>query len=196
LNSPTPNLLSQVAAGDAAAMEACLDRYGGLVWSLARRLSPTPADAEDAVQEIFIELWRVADRYDAALASEPTFVATIARRRLIDRRRRHERRRDALPLADADAADAPSATPAPTPPAWLEICDEAQRARRAMCELTTDQQRVLTLAIDGGCTQSEIADRLSLPLGTVKAHARRGLNRLRELLGRRSVEAAPSGGRR
>jgi RNA polymerase sigma-70 factor (ECF subfamily) len=184
-------LLGRVAAGDPTAMEACLDRYGGLVWSLARRLAPTRADAEDAVQEIFIELWRVADRYDPAIASEPTFIATIARRRLIDRRRREVRRPETTPWVD----DAPTPT-GTTPPEWLQICEEAERARRSMRELSADQQRVLTLAIDGNCTQTEIAERLGLPLGTVKTHARRGLARLRELLGVRGAGAAAAGGAR
>jgi RNA polymerase sigma-70 factor (ECF subfamily) len=184
-------LLGRVAAGDPTAMEACLDRYGGLVWSIARRLATTRTDAEDAVQEIFIELWRVADRYDATIASEPTFIATIARRRLIDRRRREGRRPDTTPWTEELAT--PTGT---SPPDWLQICEEAERARQSMGELSADQQRVLTLAIDGNCTQTEIAERLGLPLGTVKTHARRGLTRLRELLGVSGSGAAAPGGAR
>jgi RNA polymerase sigma factor (sigma-70 family) len=188
---PADSLLRRVAAGDDAAMEACLDRYGGLVWSLARRFAPTRADAEDAVQEIFIELWRVADRYDPAIASEPTFIATIARRRLIDRRRRDDRRPTTSPWDDDAAPQAVQSAPD-----WVQLCEEADLARRSMRELSADQQRVLTLAIDGNCSQSEIAERLGLPLGTVKTHARRGLVRLRELLGAGSAGAAASGGAR
>ena len=98
-----------VAGGDAGAVRECLDAYGGLVWSLARRLSPGEAEAEDAVQEIFIELWSKAGRYDEGRASETTFVAMIARRRLIDRWRQRGRRLDedaldvnGLPIAADD----------------------------------------------------------------------------------------------
>jgi RNA polymerase sigma factor (sigma-70 family) len=191
---PADSLLRRVAAGDDRAMEDCLDRYGGLVWSLARRFAPTRTDAEDAVQEIFIELWRVAERYDPAIASEPTFIATIARRRLIDRRRRDERRPVTAPWND-DAA--PQATQTvQSVPDWVQLCEEADLARRSMRELSADQQRVLTLAIDGNCSQTEIAERLGLPLGTVKTHARRGLVRLRELLGVRPAGVAAPGGAR
>ncbi|HEY1068798.1 MAG TPA: sigma-70 family RNA polymerase sigma factor, partial [Pirellulales bacterium] len=81
-------LLPRVAAGQPSAVDECLARYGGLVWSLARRHTNNTSDAEDAVQEIFIDLWRSAARFNPQAASEATFVAMIARRRLIDRRRK------------------------------------------------------------------------------------------------------------
>ena len=85
-------ILDKVAAAHPGAMEGCLTRYGPLVWSLARRWSPTFADAEDAAQEIFSDLWRAAERFDPRREpSEATFVAMIARRRLIDRYRKRER---------------------------------------------------------------------------------------------------------
>ena len=171
------SVMTRIAAGDPAAMGECLDRYGGLVWSLARRFSPSSADAEDAVQEVFIEVWRHAERYDKSIASEPTFIAMIARRRLIDR----QRRRDAQPRTTAwDESTLPESNRDPAE--WLQVCDDAQLAREKMSQLSEEQQRVLTLALEGGCSQSEIAERLQLPLGTVKTHARRGLMKLRELL--------------
>ena len=163
-------------------MEDCLTRYGGLVWSIARRLSANNADAEDAVQEIFIDLWRSSSRYDAGIASESTFIATIARRRLIDRRRRQDRRPTTATLDEQQFPQSP-----PDPIERLQLCDDAALARGKMLELSGDQQRVLTLAIEKGCSQTEIAERLELPLGTVKTHARRGLIKLRELM---AVDAA------
>ena len=77
----TPSLLQRTAADDVAAMKECLDAYGGLVWSLARRLLVPGADVEDAVQEVFIEIWRSAGRFDPSMGSEVTFVATIHRSR-------------------------------------------------------------------------------------------------------------------
>src|SRR5215813_10857739 len=102
-------LLARVAGGDPGAVRDCLARYGGLVWSIARRFEG--GDAEDAVQEIFLDLWRSAARFDPQIASEPAFVAMIARRRLIDRRRTRQRR----PITEAIAADPPAADPARGP---------------------------------------------------------------------------------
>src|SRR5690606_28395381 len=87
-----PSVFERIASGDDSAVKECMDGFGGLVWSLARRYSESLADAEDAVQEIFLELWKHADRYDAAAGTEAAFVATIARRRLIDRVRARQRR--------------------------------------------------------------------------------------------------------
>ena len=82
------SVLQPIASGDPAAVRECLDQYGALVWSLARRLSRTAADAEDATQEIFLDIWRSAGRFDASQGSDRVFIAIIARRRLIDRLRK------------------------------------------------------------------------------------------------------------
>lgn len=181
--------MARVASGDMAAMEECLARYGGLAWSIARRYSPTAADAEDAVQEIFIEIWRHAGRYDEAIASEPTFVAMIARRRSIDRQRSRNRQPQTTAWDESTLAEASR-----DPAEWLAVCDDARQAREKMKELSAEQQSVLKLALEGGCSQSEIADRLQLPIGTVKSHARRGLIRLRELMGASSDILSGKGG--
>lgn len=154
-----------------------MHRYRNLVWSLARRLSADFADAEDAVQEVFIELWRNADRFDPTLASEATFVTTIARRRLIDRRRRRGRGLETVPIGDEPLPD-PAATSDE-----VEIREEAARVRQAMQQLRPEEQHVLRLSLEQGLSQGEIAAVAQLPLGTVKTHARRGLVRLRHLLG-------------
>lgn len=173
----TDSILGRVAAGEAQAVEECLHRYRNLVWSLARRLSADFADAEDAVQEVFIELWRNADRFDPSLASEATFVTTIARRRLIDRRRRRGRGLETVPIGDEPLPD-PAATSDE-----VEIREEAARVRQAMQQLRPEEQHVLRLSLEQGLSQGEIAAVAQLPLGTVKTHARRGLVRLRHLLG-------------
>jgi RNA polymerase sigma-70 factor (ECF subfamily) len=171
------SLLPRIAKGDSTAVEHCLAHYGGLVWTLARRLSPTLSDAEDAVQEIFLQLWQQADRYDPACGSEATFVAMIARRRLIDRLRRRQSRAVEMPLDNA-ASDVSSKTID-----WAEVSDEVAFIRQQMVKLKPDEQQVLSLALEHDLPQTEIADRLRMPLGTVKSHARRGLIRLRELMG-------------
>jgi RNA polymerase sigma-70 factor (ECF subfamily) len=173
------SILARIAAGDGDAVQACLDRYGGLVWSLARRFCYTQAEAEDAVQEIFLDVWRSAARYDERVASEPTFVAMIARRRLIDRRRRAGREIDARLLSpETDRADGGSRRPAES----VEISEEAAAAARALEALRPEQQRVLRLSIYQGLSHEKIAEATGLPLGTVKTHVRRGLIRIREML--------------
>ena len=120
------DLLPRIATGDNHAMEECLDLYGNLVWSLARRMSPS-ADADDAVQEIFLDIWKNAARFNKNVASEKTFVMMIARRRLIDRRRKLGREPQlqlldevALNISKQDDADK------------LELGDEFVRATRCL----------------------------------------------------------------
>lgn len=170
-------ILQRVAAGDASAVDDCLSQYGGLVWSIARRFCWEHADAEDAVQDVFIDVWRHADRYDPDVGSEATFVAMIARRRLIDRQRKVGRQISTSPIEE-------QAVPSETQHELrVEIAEEATRVRKQMETLRPDERRVLELSISYGLSQSEIAERTKLPLGTVKTHSRRGLLRLRKLLG-------------
>ncbi|HUJ57441.1 MAG TPA: sigma-70 family RNA polymerase sigma factor [Kofleriaceae bacterium] len=168
-----PSLLGRVALGDAAAVRECIARFGGLVWSIARRFEPAGGDAEDAVQEVFLDLWKSAARYDAALGSEATFVATIARRRLIDRRRTR-RRRPATEQIGEIALEAPGVAP--------DASAEASKAAAALGQLRPEQRRVLVLATCHGLSHGEIAAHTGLPLGTVKAHVRRGLLSIRAAL--------------
>ena len=171
-----PPLLQRVAAGERTAMEQCLERFAPLVWSAARRFLGNSPEAEDAVQEVFIELWKTADRYEPARGSETTFVMTLARRRLLDARRRWSRRPELTPL---DEIDEPLAEPL----AGLPADDESAQALAILRALPHEQQQVLELSLRDGCTHSEIASRLALPLGTVKTQLRRGLLRIRQALG-------------
>jgi RNA polymerase sigma-70 factor (ECF subfamily) len=171
-------LLRRVGEGDTQAVAECLDRFGGLVWSLARRLSVSPSDAEDAVQEVFIELWKNAARFDPSRASETTFVTMIARRRLIDRWRKAGRR----PNGDAADVDEVPVHAAANDHELVELAEEAARATEAISQLRPQQQEVLRLTVCQGWSHQLVADRLHLPLGTVKTHVRRGLMRVRELL--------------
>ncbi|MEN0109575.1 MAG: sigma-70 family RNA polymerase sigma factor [Planctomycetota bacterium] len=200
----TEALLPSVAAGEPGAAERCLDRYGGLVWSLARRYFARRTDAEDAVQEAFLSVWENAHRFDERVAGETTYVAMIARRRMIDLVRRAEAARRSMPSAAAGGPDAPppveevAAAEAPTVEhdgvalRGFEVAEEAQRVRIQMARLSEDQQRVLELALCCGRTQTEIAEETGWPLGTVKSHARRGLKRLRELLAESNSEPDPT----
>lgn len=171
------SILQRIAAGDPQAVDECLDQYGGLIWWLARRFSTVYADAQDAVQEIHLEIWRCAARFDPQVASEAAFIATIAKRRLIDRQRRRSRVIAVAPIEGDPALDSRAAGDS------VELQEEVERVRVVMGRLRHDERRVLELSLMDGLTHSEISEATSLPLGTVKTHARRGLNRLRKMLG-------------
>jgi RNA polymerase sigma-70 factor (ECF subfamily) len=171
----TDCVLPRIAAGDPAAVPDCITRYGGLVWSLALRFLGNATDAEDAVQDVFIELWKNASRYDPSRASEPTYITMIARRRLIDRRRKAGRAPAAQALPDEAAADGSRDR--------IEIEDEAAKAAAVLGELREEERRVIQMAVYQGLTHEEIAVVTKLPVGTVKTHIRRGLIRVRERLG-------------
>jgi RNA polymerase sigma-70 factor (ECF subfamily) len=183
----TASILQRVATGDRKAVNECLDTYGDLVWSLARRFNSAHADAEDAVQDIFIDIWTHAGRFDPSKASETTFVATIARRRLIDRLRKQGRR----PFHDdIDDTVLPQELDQSLKP---ETGVELDIVSKAMATLRPEQQKVLQLSVVEGYSHSAVAELLSMPLGTVKTHVRRGLIRVREELEmQESEQGAPT----
>ena len=180
-------LLERIARGDAEAVPECLALYGGLVWSLARKHSADPSDAEDAAQEVFIDIWRNAVRYDPMVAAEATFVAMIARRRLVDRSRKRGRSLSTTSLPQGEGPISPPTVDR------AAIDDEASRVRDCLAEIRPEQRVVLEMAIDRGMSHADISAALGTPLGTVKAHARRGLLRLRELVGSPSRRPLPTG---
>lgn len=161
-------------------MNSCVDTYGGLIWSLARRFCPSASEAEDAVQEAFISVWENAQRYDPSKGAEVTFVAMIARRRLIDRGRRYQRQERIIADVRGREVSRDGSRREAIPSA--ATTEEARSAVEAMSTLSEGQQRVLRLAIHQGLTHEQISLVTDLPLGTVKTHARRGLMRIREML--------------
>jgi RNA polymerase sigma-70 factor, ECF subfamily len=185
------SMLLAVARGDARAVRDCMDRYSGLVWSIARRMSPNETDAEDAVQEIFIDLWKSAHRFDPEKSAEKTFIVMIARRRLIDRLRRFKR----LPEMDSlDHENAPEI--GINAHERMERDAEAQMAVDALELLRPEQRRLVELSVLKGLPHAEIAATTGIPLGTVKSHIRRGLIALREALDLPPVQAPDrTGGR-
>jgi RNA polymerase sigma-70 factor, ECF subfamily len=170
-------ILQRIGSGDQNAVQECLKSYGGLVWSIARRMLRNQEDAEDAVQEIFLDVWKNAARFDPSQASETTYIAMIARRRLIDRIRHVQRR------ISADSLDDILAEPSVRTDHTVQTNVEAREAAKAMDQLRPEQQQVLQLSIVHGLSHQEISEATGMPLGTVKTHARRGLIQIRELLG-------------
>lgn len=170
------DLLPSIAAGDREAVAACVDRYGALLFGMALRMCANRSDAEDAVQEAFLELWRFAGRFDPTRASEKTFVMMVARRRLIDRRRA-----DARNIVRAVPEAALNRIPADDH-VRMELSSEARLAERALATLPDERQRVLRMSIYDGLTHDQIAEETKIPLGTVKSHVRRGLQAVRDLV--------------
>lgn len=173
----TKTILQRIADGDQSAVDECLNTYGGLVWSLARRMLRNTEDAEDAVQEIFLDVWKNAERFDPDQASETTFVAMIARRRLIDRIRHVQRR------ISADSLEDVLAEPSVRSDTTMQTNVEAREAAKALDQIRPEQRQVLQMSIVHGLSHQEIADATGMPLGTVKTHARRGILQVREILG-------------
>ena len=169
------SLLQRIGSGDTGAMIACMERFRGLIWSLVRRSCSNAADAEDVVQEIFISVWRSAHRFDPTIASESTFVSVIARRRLIDRTRQRMRQTTPGPILQDVQAELVEA-------GRCQITEVSALAQLAMSKLRPEQQQVLQLSIECGCSHEQISTSTGLPLGTVKTHARRGLQKLRDAL--------------
>lgn len=179
-------VLPRVARGEPAAVDECLDRYGGLVWSLVRRLAPH--DAEDAAQEIFIDLWRNAWRFRPEKGTEITFVSTLARRRLIDRRRRNDRSPTISPLD----SQAPLLEKTNTMKS-LEDTEDLERIQQCLRGLKERGREAVMLSVYDGLSQSEIAQRLDTPIGTVKTLIRRALIQLRECVRSARVPARDGG---
>lgn len=179
----TKAILQRIAEGDKTAVQDCLNTYGGLVWSLARRMLPNVDEAEDAVQETFIDIWKNAERFDEKQASETTFVAMIARRRLIDRVRKNQRQ------VSADSLDDILVEPSGDFHQNMQIGVEAKEAAKELYNLRPEQRQVLQLSIYQGLSHQEISNLTGMPVGTVKTHARRGLMQMRENLGLKEVLA-------
>ncbi|MBK5254955.1 MAG: sigma-70 family RNA polymerase sigma factor [Vicinamibacteria bacterium] len=173
MNSPSDSeLVAQVAAGNAGGLAELFDRHAGRMKSLALRIVRTPEEAEDVVQEIFVQAWRQAGRFDSVRGTVLAWLSIMVRSRSLDHWRRRSTRRE-TGVSDAHELESPR-TPGNDPRAWA--------AKSGLSDLPADLREPLELAYWEGFSQSEIADRLGLPLGTVKTRMRTGLKRLRKVL--------------
>ncbi|MFG0273912.1 MAG: RNA polymerase sigma factor [Phycisphaerales bacterium] len=173
-------LMQRVAANDESAVGELYDRFGSLVYRMAYQMLPSKTDAEDAVQEVFVRLWRTADRYDPSRAALSTWVVLITRRYLVDRLRRSRVRVKAT-YALQEQWSAGGATEAPASP--LQNVEDTERFEALMKRierLPELQRAVLTRAYLGGQTLRQIGLELDRPIGTIKSTLSRAMVRLRE----------------
>jgi RNA polymerase sigma-70 factor (ECF subfamily) len=179
-------LIAAIQARDMQALEEFFDRYRVLSYSVAYRLLGNAADAEDVVQEAFVNVWRAAGTFRPGRGGGRAWLMSIVHHRAIDRLRGRGSRPvtthldDALPIAD-------------TADVWTEVSQRltGTEVRRALDALPSEQRESIELAYFGGLSQSEIAGRLNVPLGTVKGRMRLGLKRLRSLLEASAPEMEP-----
>jgi len=175
-------LISLVASSDDGALAELYDRFGRVAYGLALRILRDEALAQDAVQEAFLALWHSADRFLAERAKASTWILTLVHRRSVDLVRREDRRRGE-PLERAPEA-------ATTSTAEDEVALGFQRrvVQEALRRLPAEQREALELGYYGGLTQSELAERLGQPLGTIKSRMFAGLTQLRDLLAQAGLE--------
>ena len=173
------DLLGQVAEGDQAAFGQLYDQCAGRILGLVRRLLKDLAQSEEVTQEIFLEVWQNAKRYDPAKGSATTWILTMSHRRAVDRIRSSQSTRDRdtrIGLRDMETEyDSVSES--------VEVRVEHERVGQAMLRLTELQRQAVTLAYYGGYSHSEVAEMLKVPIGTVKTRLRDGMIRLRDELG-------------
>jgi len=176
--SPDAELLHAIARGDESALAALYDRYHSILLGLLLRILHSRVEAEDVLQEVFLQIWQRAANFDEARGRGFTWMVTLARSRAIDRLRSLQSRQRA---DDTALRDAPEAVGDASDDAYQ--AEQREIVRAALAEIPEEQRRALLLAYFEGLTQSEIAARLGQPLGTVKTRMRSGMTKLRELLG-------------
>ena len=173
------HLLGQVALGDQQAFSALYDRIAPTVFGLVRRVVRDPAQSEEVTQEVLVEIWRTAPRFNPELGSVNTWVASMAHRRAVDRVRSAQRAAE----RDDTAARRDQRPPFDEVAEQVELRLDQEQVRRGLAQLTELQQEAIRLAYYGGYTYREVSELLGVPLGTVKTRLRDGLIRLRDQLG-------------
>jgi len=185
------SLIRAVAAGDKAAFGSLYDRYAGTVMALCLRVLGDRAEAEEAVTDVFWQVWQQAGRFDLERGQPIAWLTTLARTRAIDRRRALSRRRSVVLPEDDGAGSRTERLPSDADPHADAVgSQQGERVRHALASLAPDQRRVVEMNFFGGLSHQDIADELGEPLGTIKTRIRSGLSRMKDTL-----SAAFEGGR-
>jgi len=174
-------LLQGIAQGDQQAFAQFYDRFSGLLYSLAIRILNDPKEAEDVLQEVFLQIWAKASLFDPQAGKPSGWALTLTRNKAIDRLRTSQRRYRLLEQVTAQA-DPPTGAPGQVAEK-IQADEKAALIRSVVAALPSEQRQAIELAFFGGFTQTEISERLKQPLGTIKARIRRGMLQLRESLG-------------
>jgi len=173
-------LLRQIAVGDRAAFAEFYDRHSTLMFSVARKILNDSGEAEDVLQEVFLQIWDKAGRFDPKLGRAASWAAVLTRNRAIDRIRASQRRTRLAEVAGGEQAIAGDSSK--TANEILHGHEKAELIQNAIMELPVEQRQAIELAYFSGLTQDEISRKLNTPLGTIKARIRRGLLKLRDQL--------------
>ncbi len=179
---PDEQLVARVAGGDAAALEALYERYVRQCFGLALRLVTDPALAEEVVQEVFTKLWSSPGSFSAHKGAFVSWLLSLVHHRCIDELRRRHRTEVALDNDEPSSILNTEPDPQPDPSEQVWVAEQQKAVRQALSQLPDNQRTLLELAYFGGLSQSQIAERLGQPLGTVKTRMRAGLQGLRALL--------------
>ena len=169
------SILARIADGENGSFELLIEKYGNLVWSIGKKFLYRQSDLEDAVQEVFIAIWKSADKYDANKAKEITFVSMIARRRFIDHLRKISKHKNLESIDDDNSGHQLYKE------SLLNESTDLQLVKNAIQSLDIDDQELLNLSVYQGYSHSEISKLLNIPLGTVKTRIRRNLIKLKEI---------------
>ena len=170
----TDSILKLIAKGEDRAFNLLIEKYGNLVWSIGRKFLYKESDVEDAVQEVFIAIWKAAEKFDHTKASEVTFISMIARRRFIDYLRKVSKHRKLQSIDEDNGQELFKES-------ILNESTDLQLIKDAIGTLEIEDQELLKLSIYQGYSHSEIAKLLNIPLGTVKTRIRRNLIKLKGL---------------
>ena len=179
---PLSSLIQRVGRGDQSAFSDLYDRVAPLVHGVVLRIVRDPSQSEEVVQEVFVELWRIAPRFDPEKGTVSSWVATIAHRRAVDRVRSEQSARNRIERESA-RVERPHDEVAESVVAVDQTQFERRRVRRALNRLTSMQREAVELAYFGGYTYREVAVLLDVPEGTIKTRIRDGMIRLRDELG-------------
>ena len=175
------DLLKRTGEGDRRSFEQLYERYSGVLFSTAYRILNDQTAAEDAIQDVFVQIWEKAPLYDSARGKPLTWAVTMTRNKAIDRLRSQQRRnrlRDEMEthasifeeFSDRSSLDE------------VQSAEKGEMIRRAIQQLSKEQRQAIDLAFFSGLSQSEIAERIGEPLGTIKARIRRGMMKLKEIV--------------